>query len=95
MVWFVYILRSTVNDKLYTGISPDPHQRLKKHNAGQGAKATRPGRPWCIVYVEEVGPKGDALRREIAIKKLTREQKLDLIRRQVTQGVTSPGSAAP
>ena len=80
MVWFVYILRSTVTGKLYTGISPDPQARLEKHNAGKGAKFTRSGRPWVIAYVKEVGSKGDALRRELAIKKLSRSAKLQLIK---------------
>jgi predicted GIY-YIG superfamily endonuclease len=79
MAWFVYILRSTVTDKLYTGIALDPKARLTKHNAGTGAKFTRTGRPWALVYVEPADSQGDALRRELAIKALTREAKLRLI----------------
>jgi len=79
-MWYVYILRSVVTDKLYTGIALDPKARLLKHNAGKGAKFTRTGRPWHIVYVEEVASKGDALRRELAIKAMSREAKLRLIK---------------
>lgn len=78
-MWYVYILRSAVTDKLYTGIALDPEARLFKHNAGKGAKFTRTGRPWAVVYVEQAETKGDALRRELAIKALTREAKLRLI----------------
>lgn len=74
--WFVYILYSISSGKLYTGISPYPHKRLAKHNAGKGAKATRPGRPWTIVWLRKCDRKGDALRLEASIKKLKRQEKL-------------------
>lgn len=76
--WFVYIIQSQITFKLYTGISTDPELRLKKHNLGKGAKATRAGRPWKIVYLELCRSKGAALRRECAIKKLRRAEKLAL-----------------
>ena len=78
-MWYVYILKSEVTGKLYTGIAIDPNARLLKHNAGTGAKFTRTGRPWSIVYVERGLSHGDALRRELAIKALSREAKLRLI----------------
>jgi len=77
--WYLYLLQSKTTGKIYTGISPDPQARLEKHNAGKGAKATRVGRPWYIAYLELVGTKGDALRRELQIKKMKKVQKLDLI----------------
>lgn len=79
MSWFVYIIQSTVNGKLYTGITVDLLARLYAHNAGKGAKATRAGRPWLMVYQARVESKGDALREEARIKKLTRDQKLTLL----------------
>jgi len=87
MPWQVYVIRGQQSDKLYTGISPDPEARLKKHNSGKGAKFTRVGGPWVIVYLEHVGPKGDALRRERAVKKLSRAQKLLLIQRGLSSRV--------
>jgi putative endonuclease len=77
--WYVYIIQSSVTSKLYTGITNNPTKRLQAHNQGKGAKATRVGRPWLSVYLEEVTDKGSALRREWAIKKLTRAQKLTLV----------------
>ena len=74
--WFIYILYSIRTGKLYTGISKDPRTRLTRHNAGKGAKYTRTGRPWRIVYVEARETRGDAVRREYEIKGLTREEKL-------------------
>lgn len=78
-LWSVYILRSTVDDRLYTGISPDVPARVATHNAGKGARATRGRGPWVLVYLEPCGPLGAALRRERAIKAMRREAKLRLI----------------
>lgn len=75
--WYVYILRCA-DDTLYTGITNDIERRLKAHNAGTASKYTRSRRPVAIVYQEEVGSKGDALRRELQIKAMSRQQKIDL-----------------
>lgn len=77
--WFVYVLQSDVDGRLYTGISDDVERRLVTHNEGRGAKATRPWRPWRVVYVETYASKGEALRREAAIKRLSRARKLALV----------------
>jgi putative endonuclease len=77
--WFVYVLYSLTTGKLYTGISTSPARRLEKHNAGTGAKATRVGRPWKIVYCETMSSKSAALKREFAVKQLKRAQKLVLV----------------
>jgi len=77
--WSVYIIESESTKKLYTGITTDPRKRLEKHNTGKGAKATRVGRPWSIVYREASESKSAALKREAAIKKLPRIKKLILI----------------
>jgi putative endonuclease len=66
--WFVYVL---LNDAgvAYTGVAKDVAARLLKHNAGSGAKFTRGRGPWRAVHVEGPMERGDALRREIAIKR--------------------------
>ena len=80
-IWTLYIIQSEVHGKLYTGISTDPDRRLAQHNAGKGAKFTKKGGPWKTVYREVLGPgQGNALRRERAVKKLSRTQKLTLLR---------------
>jgi putative endonuclease len=77
--WFVYMLQSTVTQKLYTGITTDLGRRLHEHNTSKkGAKSTRAGRPWIMVYCTRVASKSAALRREIEIKKLPRVRKLRL-----------------
>lgn len=76
--WFVYILRCG-DDTLYTGSTDDISRRLAAHNSGKGAKYTRGRGPLELVYSEELPTHSDALKREFAIKRLTRKEKLLLI----------------
>lgn len=76
---YVYILRCK-DDSLYTGWCIDLKKRLALHNSGKGAKYTRSKRPCKLVYYEEISNKSEALKREIAIKKLTKSKKEDLVR---------------
>ena len=78
--WFVYIL-NCADGTLYTGITNDLDRRIKAHNVGTASKYTRVRRPVSIVYSEEVETKGDALRRELQIKRLTRSEKLAIIKK--------------
>ena len=79
MSWYVYILRCG-DGTLYTGITDDVDRRLAVHRAGKGAKYTRGRGPLEVVYTKEVPDKSAALKREIAIKKLTRQEKERLIK---------------
>ena len=65
---------------LYTGMTDDPERRLAAHRSGHGAKYTRGRGPLELVYSEACGTRGDALRREAAIKRLPRAKKLRLIK---------------
>lgn len=76
--WHLYILRCK-DGSLYTGITTDVEKRLEAHRSGKGAKYTRGRGPLELVYREECGTHSDALKREIEIKRLTREQKQALI----------------
>ena len=76
--WYVYILRCG-DDTLYTGITTNVEKRLEAHRSGKGAKYTRSRLPVELVYQEELTDKSCALKREAAIKKLSREKKLQLI----------------
>lgn len=78
MAAFVYMLRCK-DGSLYTGWTNDLEHRLAMHNSGCGAKYTRGRGPLELVYSEELPDKEAALRRECAIKKLRREQKLALL----------------
>ena len=77
-VHFVYIVRCA-DGTLYTGYARDPAQRAAAHNAGCGAKYTRSRRPVALVFSERCRSKSAALRREHALKHLTRSQKEALI----------------
>lgn len=76
--WYVYILRCG-NGTLYTGITDNVPRRLAAHRSGKGAKYTRGRGPMKLVYQEEVPDKSAALKREIAIKRITRQEKEKLI----------------
>ncbi len=78
MAAFVYMLRCK-DGSLYTGWTNDLEHRLAMHNSGRGTKYTRGRGPLELVYSEELPDKEAALRRECAIKKLRREQKLALL----------------
>lgn len=78
MAWTVYILRCG-DGTLYTGCTNDLPRRLRAHQSGKGAKYTRSRPPVALAYREEAPDKSTALRREIAIKRLTRREKLALI----------------
>ncbi len=77
-MWYVYLLRCA-DDTLYAGCTTDPQRRLEQHNAGRGAKYTRARRPVTLVYVEQAEDHSQALRREAALKRLSRKEKLALI----------------
>ena len=76
---YIYILRCS-DDTLYTGWTTDIEKRTEMHNCGKGAKYTKARRPVELVYFEKLESKSGALKREAAIKKLSREKKLALIK---------------
>jgi len=75
---FVYIVECR-DGTFYTGWTNDLEKRLAAHNDGSGAKYTRGRGPVKLVYSEECASKGAALSRELAIKRLDRGGKLQLI----------------
>lgn len=77
-MWSVYLVECA-DGSLYTGISKDVAERVRRHNSGHGARYTRARRPVVLVYSEAVGKHGDALRRECAIRRLSRSQKQALV----------------
>ena len=78
MSWLVYIVLCK-DDTLYTGITNDIENRLKKHNNGTGAKYTRGRGPVKLVYSSEMDDKSSALKEEYRIKKLSRMAKYLLV----------------
>ena len=78
--WYLYLIRCA-NGHLYTGITTDVARRFNEHQSSspKAAKYLRGKGPLTLMYQEQVGTHSDALKREIAVKKLSRAQKLALI----------------
>ncbi|WP_114572237.1 GIY-YIG nuclease family protein [Exiguobacterium flavidum] len=76
---FVYIVRCG-DGSYYTGYAVNVDKRLAVHNAGQGAKYTKARLPVTLMYKETFASRSEALKREYAIKQLTRTQKEKLIK---------------
>ena len=81
--WFVYVLECA-DATLYTGIATDPEARLAAHRRGVASKYTRARLPVRLVYQEPQSSRSSALKREAAIKGLSRTEKLRLIGRAST-----------
>lgn len=75
---YTYILRCR-DQTLYCGWTNRLEERVKAHNQGKGARYTRSRRPVELVYYEEFSTKQEAMKREYAIKRLSRAEKLKLI----------------
>lgn len=76
--WYLYILRCG-DGSLYTGITTDVARRLDAHRSGKGAKYTRGRMPLSLVYQERCTDHSQALKRELEIKALPRQEKEKLI----------------
>jgi putative endonuclease len=75
--WVCYLLKCA-DGTLYCGITNDMEKRLAAHNAGAGAKYTRGRMPVELVYLERCPDKSAALKREIEIKQMPRNEKLGM-----------------
>ncbi len=78
MTCYCYILKC-VDGTFYTGWTTDPERRVKQHNKGVGAKYTSTRRPVKLVYLEERPNRTEAMKRELAIKRMKRSQKIKLM----------------
>lgn len=80
MPCYCYIVECS-DGTFYTGWTTDPERRVKTHNAGRGARYTKMRLPVKLVYVESQPDKVSALKRERAIKAMTRVKKIRLIQK--------------
>ncbi|WP_419788153.1 GIY-YIG nuclease family protein [Pseudodesulfovibrio sp.] len=76
--WHVYLLRCA-DDSLYCGITNNLPRRLKQHNAGTASKYTRSRIPVRLETSVEVACKSDALRLELKVKGMRRDQKIPFL----------------
>jgi putative endonuclease len=86
MAFYCYIVECA-DGSFYTGWTTDPERRVKMHNSGRGAKYTRMHGPVKLVYVEEQADRVAAMKRELAIKRMTHDRK----KRLFAVPVTDPG----
>jgi putative endonuclease len=75
---YCYILECA-DGTFYTGWTTDPQRRVAQHNKGVGAKYTSTRRPVKLVYLEPQSTRTDAMKRELAIKRMKRVQKIKLV----------------
>jgi putative endonuclease len=78
MACYCYILQCA-DGTFYTGWTTDPERRVNQHNKGIGAKYTSTRRPVKLVYLETLSTRTEAMKRELAIKKMKRAQKSRLV----------------
>jgi len=86
--WFLYLLRCR-DSTFYTGITTDLERRLTQHNDGIASRYTRSRMPVKMVYHETCDDRSAALKREYAVKKLTRDEKKQLVKGK--KGCTAAG----
>jgi putative endonuclease len=82
-VYTLYILQCK-DGTLYTGVTTSVERRVAEHKAGTGARYTRARGVRRLVYTEECGTRSQALKRELAVKALSRREKLALAKRKNT-----------
>jgi UV DNA damage endonuclease len=76
--WFLYLVRCA-DGSLYTGITNNVPRRCKQHNAGTASRYTRSRLPVELIYQESHASRSIALKRELAIKAMSRQEKESLI----------------
>jgi putative endonuclease len=82
LAFYLYILKSKVNERFYIGTTADLNDRIKRHNEGR-SKSTKLGRPWEVVYTEEFDNRSKALARERQLKNWKNRKRIeDLINRK-------------
>ncbi|MBS3054090.1 MAG: GIY-YIG nuclease family protein [Candidatus Aenigmarchaeota archaeon] len=77
-MYYAYVLRCR-DGSFYTGIAKDIEKRLEAHRNGKGSKYVRSRLPFALARKEEFPTKESALRREIAIKAMSRREKAGLM----------------
>ena len=85
-MYYVYILRSEVNQSFYKGSTDDLERRLSEHNSGK-EKSTSRYRPWTLVWHTTKSTRSEAVILERKLKNITsRKKTLDFIERHAVGG---------
>jgi putative endonuclease len=84
MPYYVYVILC-VDGSFYTGYTKNIDTRIKLHESGKGARYTKMHKPQKIAYLELFDARAQAMKREKQIKKLSHQQKLNLINSRSTK----------
>lgn len=76
--WFLYLIECA-DGSLYAGISTDVKRRYAEHLSGKGARYTRSHKPLRLLGFRNCGSRSEALKAELALKKLPKTKKLDAL----------------
>ncbi len=90
-MYYLYILKSEVGNKIYIGSTSNIKRRLHEHNKG-GTQSTRRFKPWYLLYSEEYKTKTEAIKRERQLKKWKNRQRIEKL---VEKEHSSVGRAIP
>jgi putative endonuclease len=74
-IWHLYLVECS-DGSLYAGIATDVERRFAEHAAGKGARYTRSHKPVRVVASRAIGSRSDALKAEMALKRLPKERKI-------------------
>jgi len=75
MKYYVYILKSQKNERFYIGSTSDIDKRIEFHNSSR-TRYTKRYQPWVLIYIEEYGSRGEAVRREKELKKVKNAKRI-------------------
>jgi putative endonuclease len=89
MGWSLYVLKCK-DGTYYTGITNDLSRRVQQHNEGTASRYTRSRRPVKVIFQEPCRGKSSALKKEYAVKSLTRKMKVEYIRAKKTGARGAP-----
>jgi putative endonuclease len=92
--YFCYILECA-DGTFYTGWTTDPERRLRQHSRGRGARYTRAHPPARLAFIEPQPDRASAMRRELALKAMTRARKRALIETQASRELEARGKLSP
>lgn len=74
-VWHIYLIEC-VDGSYYTGVTTDVERRFAQHVSGDGARYTRSHKPLRLLAFRAIGSRSDALKTELAVKRLPKEAKV-------------------
>ena len=67
MVYYIYAIKSSVDNRIYVGLTNDLEERVKEHNQGR-TRSTKGFRPWHLIYYETSETRIEARQREKYLK---------------------------